>query len=170
MSQPEMKYLIFGNKEKSKPSFKSEVFLCVNKELAIPSRSTEFLNRNQLGDINMCEVSVDGRFIVTLENKDQRTLKVWYNNYHKLESKICRTNSQKIMIAESQFQVFWNLKLKFRLLRMMLIVMMIILIFKSKQDLKFRMTAMKLNFIHIRNSEKIRMYNCLIEKMITMIT
>lgn len=37
---------------------------------------------------------------------------------------------------------------------MILRVVMIALIFKSKQDLKFRMTAMKLNFIHIRDSEK----------------
>ena len=81
-------------REKLKPSFKSEVFLWINKELAIPSRSTEILNSDQLGDILISEITVDGRYIITLE-KDKLTLKIWYNNFHKFESKIERTNSQK---------------------------------------------------------------------------
>ena len=41
----------FWKKEKSRPSFKSEVFFSVDKEIAIPSRKTEFLNNSQLGHI-----------------------------------------------------------------------------------------------------------------------
>ena len=38
-------------KDQNTPFFSSELFFSVNEKLAIPSKKTEFLNSNQLGDI-----------------------------------------------------------------------------------------------------------------------
>lgn len=57
----------------------------MDKDLAIPSKKTEFLNNNQLGEITQCEVSIEGRLIITLE-KEKKTLKIWYNDYDTSEN------------------------------------------------------------------------------------
>lgn len=92
-------------KEKLRPSFKSELFYSIDKKLAIPSRKTEFLNGNQLGDITQCEITIDGRFIITLE-KDKKTLKIWYNDYRSKDNALERPGTQPAMPGRpSQFQV-----------------------------------------------------------------
>lgn len=71
-------------KDRSTPFFSSEVFFAVDKQLAIPSRKTEFLTPDKLGDIIQCEVSIEGRLIITLE-RAKKTLKIWYNDYDIVE-------------------------------------------------------------------------------------
>jgi len=65
-------------KDTTTPFFSSEVFFSVDKNLAIPSKKTEFLENNQLGEVIQCEISIEGRLIITLE-KDKSTLRIWYN-------------------------------------------------------------------------------------------
>jgi hypothetical protein len=91
-------------RDKNTPFFSSEVFFSVQKELAIPSRKTDFLNPNQLGNIIQCEVSIEGRLIITLD-KDEKKLKIWYNDYQKDSSEVDGTDTPSVLASKSPFQV-----------------------------------------------------------------
>lgn len=92
-------------KDTTTPFFSSEVFFSVQKELAIPSRKTEFLMPNQLGNIIQCDVSIEGRLIITLEKSEKR-LKIWYNDYENKENGVVEEpDIAKTVVAASPFQV-----------------------------------------------------------------
>lgn len=93
-------------KDKTTPFFSSEVFYSVDKSLAIPSKHTEFLSNHQLGEIIQCEITVEGRLIITLE-KDKKTLKIWYNDYQKKENGVVNGRNSKNTLVNnaSPFQV-----------------------------------------------------------------
>jgi hypothetical protein len=92
-------------KDTTTPFFSSEVFFSVQKELAIPSRKTEFLMPNQLGNIIQCDVSIEGRLIITLE-KDEKRLKIWYNDYGKKENGVVEeADMPRTAPTTSPFQV-----------------------------------------------------------------
>lgn len=92
-------------KDADTPFFSSEVFFSVDKEIAIPSKKTEFLSTNQLGKIAQCEISIEGRLIITLEENHNK-LKIWYNDYKKQEPQEngCGTPDSKSPV--SPFQVW----------------------------------------------------------------
>ena len=58
----------------------------MDKEIAIPSKTTRFMYPYELGDIIQCEVSIEGRLIITLQ-RDRSTLKIWYNDKEDQEKK-----------------------------------------------------------------------------------